>query len=107
MSDFQLLVEPQMPLSLEMGIEPSSSFTLELNTGPTTISGGSGGSNVNTFTQSTPVSVWNINHNLGRYPIVRLKTLGTTEIEGEINHLSVNQFTVTFNAPQAGQAIYI
>lgn len=59
------------------------------------------------FTQATPLLVWSVSHNLGRYPIIRLKNLGTGEIEGEINHLSVNQFTVTFNTPQAGQAIYI
>jgi len=59
------------------------------------------------FTQATPQLVWSVSHNLGRYPIIRLKTLGTAEIEGQITHLSVNQFTVTFNTAQAGQAIYI
>ena len=74
-----------------------------INNGDVTYIGASAG----IFTQATPLSVWDVSHNLGRYPIIRLKTLGTTEIEGEINHLSMNQFTVTFNAPQAGQAIYI
>ena len=65
------------------------------------------GAAATTFTQTTPATVWTVSHNLGHYPIVRLKTLGTQEIEGEITHLSVNQFTVTFNTAQAGQAIYI
>ena len=60
-----------------------------------------------TFTQATPEAIWSVSHNLGRYPIVRLKTLGSTEIEGQVDHLSLNQFTVTFNTPQAGQAVYI
>lgn len=59
------------------------------------------------FTQSTPLTVWTVNHNLGRFPLIRLKTLGTAEIEGQIAHVSANQFTVTFNTAQAGQALYI
>lgn len=68
---------------------------------------GTGGASVNVFTQPTPASVWTVNHDLGYYPVIRLKTLGTAEIEGEINHVSVNQFTVTLNTPQAGQALYL
>ena len=59
-----------------------------------------------TFTQPTPTTTWSVSHNLGRYPIIQLKTLGTAEIHGEISHVSVNQFLVLFNNPQAGQAIY-
>ncbi len=68
---------------------------------------GLGSAVVTTFTQPTPSSFWTVNHALGYFPIVRLKTLGTAEIEGEINHVSENQFTVTLNSPMAGQALYI
>lgn len=73
-----------------------------INNGPVTIIGSAAGA----FTQPTPLLVWNVVHNLGRFPVVMLKTLGTTVVEGEINHVSLNEFTVTFNTPLAGQAIY-
>lgn len=72
-----------------------------------TIDNGGGSANVNVFTQPTPSTLWTVTHGLGRYPIVRLKTLGTAEIEGEINHVTVDQFTVTLNSPMAGQALYV
>lgn len=58
------------------------------------------------FTQAVPALLWSVSHNLGRVPPVLLKTLGSAEIEGQIDHLSDNQFIVSFNSPQAGQAIY-
>lgn len=58
------------------------------------------------FTQATPALSWSVSHNLGRVPSVVLKTLGSAEIEGQIDHISANQFIVSFNTPQAGQAIY-
>jgi hypothetical protein len=61
----------------------------------------------NTFTQITPLAIWSVTHGLGRKPSVTLKTLGTTVIYGQIDHLSDDQFTVTFNIPQAGQALFI
>lgn len=67
--------------------------------------GASGGDPV-VFEQPTPSLSWSVSHNLGRVPAVLLKSLGSSEIEGQIDHLSDNQFIVTFNSPQAGQAIY-
>ncbi len=75
-----------------------------LGAGNITIAGGT--TAPTTFTQPTPATTWSVSHNLGRYPIVRLKTLGTAEIYGEVSHISVNQFLVLFNNPQAGQALY-
>lgn len=61
----------------------------------------------NTFTQPTPSALWTVTHNLGRKPMITLKTLGTTIIEGQIDYVSDDEFTVTFNTPQAGQALYV
>ena len=76
-----------------------------INTGAPADSGGT--VVTNTFTQLTPLTVWTVTHNLGRKPGITLKTLGTTVIEGQIDHISDDQFTVTFNTPQAGQALFI
>lgn len=84
-------------------------YVLELRPRATINTGGTLGPSVvtNTFTQLSPLAVWTVNHNLNRKPVVTLKTLGTTVIEGQIDHISDDQFTVSFNTPQAGQALFI
>lgn len=54
------------------------------------------------YTQSTPASVWTINHNLGFKPSVELFDTGSQEIDGEVIHTSVNQAVVTFTKAIAG-----
>lgn len=56
------------------------------------------------FYQTNPLTSWVINHNLGRYPIVRI-FIGNQEVQPEtITFDTVNTVTVTFSTPQVGQA---
>lgn len=57
-----------------------------------------------TFTQSTPATIWTINHNLGFKPSVELLNTGSKEIEGDVLHTSSNQVVVYFTGPIAGLA---
>lgn len=58
-----------------------------------------------TFVQSTPSSIWTINHNLGFSPSVDLYTTGGLEMLATVHHTSLNQTLVTFNGePIAGFA---
>lgn len=56
------------------------------------------------FTQISPLSIWNINHNLGYRPALNSVTSGGLTIEGSVLHLSNNQLTITFNTPTSGTA---
>lgn len=54
------------------------------------------------FNVSTSVTV---NHNLNKYPSVTVTDSAGDEIEGVINHLSVNSLMLTFAYPFSGRAI--
>ena len=55
-------------------------------------------------TQASALTVWLINHNLGYIPSVQTFNTGGLEVLGEIQHVSNNQITVTFNTIVAGTA---
>jgi hypothetical protein len=65
---------------------------------------GPSGSTPYVHTQSTPATVWTINHNLGFRPSVELLDSGGQEIDGDISHPTVNQTVVTLNPATAGLA---
>jgi len=54
--------------------------------------------------QSSAATTWTVNHNLGRLPIVSLRSVGGVEIEGDVVHVSNNQAQITFNISTAGTA---
>jgi hypothetical protein len=54
--------------------------------------------------QTVAASVWTVNHNLGRKPLVSIRSPGGVEVDAEIIHPSLNQFTVHFAMPYAGTA---
>jgi hypothetical protein len=57
-----------------------------------------------THTQTTPATVWIINHNLGLKPAVQLLSVGGVEFIGEIVHSSVNQTIIYLTSAYAGIA---
>ena len=65
---------------------------------------GPSGTPLYVHTQSTPATVWTINHNLGFRPSVELLDSGSQEIDGDISHPTVNQTVVTLNPATAGLA---
>lgn len=73
--------------------------------GPAGPSSGPGGEIAEyTHTQSAPAASWTINHNLGRKPLIALRSAGGVEFEGTITHISDNQAVVTLAAATAGYA---
>jgi len=54
--------------------------------------------------QAVAASVWTVNHNLGRKPIVSIRSTGGVEVDAQVVHASPNQFTVHFAMPYAGTA---
>lgn len=55
-------------------------------------------------TQLTSGRVWEVQHNLEKYPSVSIKDFDGNEYEAEVNHYSENILTITFSAPFAGYA---
>lgn len=57
-----------------------------------------------TYTPDDSLAVWNIDHNLGFYPSVRVINALGTEFFGDITYTNTDQLTVTFTAPVYGTA---
>jgi hypothetical protein len=55
-------------------------------------------------TQSSALSIWTVNHNLGFKPSVEILSTGGAEIEGEVVHVSNNQLMIYFVMAVAGEA---
>ena len=53
-------------------------------------------------TQSSPLALWTINHNLGIKPQV-LVTVGGVEVEADITFVSMNSLQINFSSPVAGE----
>jgi len=60
-----------------------------------------------TFIQSTPSTLWMVNHNLNRIPILKTFDNLGREIEGAVTNPSFYSTVIEFNTPQAGSAEYI
>lgn len=56
------------------------------------------------FIQDTEATIWDIQHNLGFNPNVRLEDSDGTDIVGSVEHLSANRLKITFNQAVAGKA---
>lgn len=83
----------------ESGVEPIAAII-----GPPGSGGGSGATTYQ-HTQSSASALWTVNHNLGRWPsAVTVLSAGGVEVAAQVNHVSINQLTVTFAAPFAGLA---
>lgn len=57
------------------------------------------------FVQSSPLTIWTVNHNLGRYPDVTVLSVGGAEVEASITSTSINQTIIQFTTPFAGRAL--
>jgi hypothetical protein len=80
-------------------------------TGPTGATGATGSTGPTptiaySFTPDDSRQVWDIDHNLGFYPSVRVMNALGTEFFGDIIYTNINQLTVTFTEPVYG-TIYL
>lgn len=57
-----------------------------------------------THEQSTPSSVWTINHNMGKYPSVTIIDSAGSEVEGEVVHTNENSLKIIFGSGFSGIA---
>lgn len=57
-----------------------------------------------THAQTIPALVWNINHNLGKKPSVRLEDMNQNTITGVIKDIDNNRLTITFLTEKTGFA---
>jgi hypothetical protein len=56
-------------------------------------------------TQAIASILWTVNHNLGKYPSVRIKDETGHSIIGDIVDISINQLTIGFTIAKLGVAI--
>ena len=57
-----------------------------------------------TFSQAAPASVWNVTHNLNRYPAVSVVDSAGSVVTGDVEHLSANALQVSFASAFSGTA---
>lgn len=57
-----------------------------------------------TFEQSPAAETWIITHGLGKYPSITIVDSAGDEVEGNVNHVSVNQVVLSFSAAFSGRA---
>ena len=56
------------------------------------------------YTQSSASSVWNITHNLNKYPSVSVVDTANTVVYGDVNYVNANELTITFTNTFSGKA---
>lgn len=56
------------------------------------------------FTQDTPSAVWNINHNLGKFPSVSVVNINNVLLYGQVTYIDSNNITIEFSAGFSGKA---
>lgn len=54
--------------------------------------------------QAVASDTWTINHGLGKYPSVTIVDSAGDEVEGNVNHVGLNQTVVSFSAAFSGRA---
>lgn len=56
------------------------------------------------YIQASAAAVWTVTHNLNKYPSVTIVDSANDEVEGNVNHVSKTQLTITFSAAFSGKA---
>ena len=56
--------------------------------------------------QGVAASVWNINHNLNKFPSVTVIDSGNNIVEGETNYTDLNNVILTFSGAFSGKAYF-
>lgn len=66
---------------------------------------GSGGDDKSfEFTQATAASIWNIKHDMNKYPSVSIVDSGGNVICGDVEYIDLNNCVCHFSAPFSGKA---
>lgn len=67
------------------------------------VPGPAGGSSY-THHQNSPASIWNVVHNLNRFPSITVVDSTERIVEGDEQYIDANNVTLNFSAPFAGLA---
>jgi len=67
-------------------------------------SGGGGiGDKTFTFTQNIASAIWQVPHNLGKMVSVTVVDTGGSTVEGDVQHIDLNNIQINFSAPFTGE----
>lgn len=55
--------------------------------------------------QGIPATVWNIEHNLSKYPSITVIDTANSIVEGAVKYIDINNVEITFNSAFSGSAI--
>ena len=85
-----------------------ASSTIKVEQGFTSVSikGVQGGDAHFTHTQSTPSTVWSVQHNLGKKASVTVVDSADSVVYGDIEYTDLNNLTITFNGAFSGKAYF-
>ena len=97
-----VIVEHETITTLVLGDEPS--VTIVEVPGLQGPPGPPGDAFTAVFAQSSPTTVWLLEHNLGRFPAISLVDTANDQIIGDVSYLDANVARVTFAAPTSGKA---
>ena len=56
------------------------------------------------YTQATPSDVWEVTHNLDKFPSVSVVDSAKSTVYGNVEYINANELTITFSAPFSGLA---
>lgn len=87
------------PQELQLGVQ--SGQTVELDNGVVIVQGSD---KHYTHDQTVAAAVWEITHNLGKYPSVSVVDSGGNWVVGDVAYLDENSLTVTFSGAFSGKA---
>ena len=59
-----------------------------------------------THNQMTASAVWNVTHNLGRYPSVTVVDSGGNVVTGDVRYTSLNSVVISFSGAFSGSAYF-
>lgn len=59
-----------------------------------------------THHQSTPLDIWNVNHNLGKFPSVTIVDSEGAMVIGDILYIDENNLQISFSSAFSGKAYF-
>lgn len=62
------------------------------------------GDKTNVFVQNVPALIWNVNHNLGKYPSVSVVNINNVLMYGNTTYIDENNLEIEFSAEFSGKA---
>lgn len=97
-------VPPVIQINLGPGVQSINGMTGDVVLTPEDIGAASAEDLSFVFEQAQPAAVWEIVHNLGRFPSVTTENASGEPMVGVVGYLDLNSLRITFSQPVAGKA---